>query len=109
MPIYEYVCENCGQHLEVFQSIRAEPLIECEHCHQSTLKKLVSVAGFRLKGSGWYETDFKKEEKKKNLASHDDKPVSTEKKEASTSKPDSKTDTSTTNNNNTKSNTSSGE
>lgn len=69
MPIYEYRCENCGSSLEVFQGINDNPLTECGACHQAALVKLVSAPGFRLKGGGWYETDFKKEtDKKKNLA-----------------------------------------
>lgn len=73
MPIYEYACENCGKHIEVFQSISAEALVNCEACHQATLKKLISASGFRLKGSGWYETDFKTADKQKNLAVSDEK------------------------------------
>ncbi len=59
MPIYEYRCEACGHELEAIQKISDEPLKECPACGQSGLRKLVSVAGFKLKGSGWYETDFK--------------------------------------------------
>jgi putative FmdB family regulatory protein len=69
MPIYEYVCSACGHSTEVFQSIRDQPLTRCQQCTQPTLQKLVSAAGFRLKGGGWYETDFKAAgDKKKNLA-----------------------------------------
>jgi len=68
MPIYEYSCQQCGHALEVFQGMNDAPLTECRHCHQATLVKLVSAPGFRLKGGGWYETDFKKEgDKKKNI------------------------------------------
>ena len=67
MPIYEYQCEACGAQLEVLQKISDEPLKKCRECGQEKLKKLISAAGFRLKGSGWYETDFK-QGKKKNLA-----------------------------------------
>jgi|GEM_PF-2001563 len=66
MPFYEYQCERCGHELEVLQKISDPPLTECPECAQPALKKLVSAAGFRLKGSGWYETDFKGG-KKKNL------------------------------------------
>ena len=64
MPIYEYQCESCGAKLEALQKISDEPLVECPQCGQSALKKLVSAAAFRLKGGGWYETDFKTGDKK---------------------------------------------
>ena len=59
MPIYEYQCNNCNHKIEVLQKISDDPLTQCPSCHQQKLKKLVSAASFRLKGSGWYETDFK--------------------------------------------------
>ena len=59
MPIYEYQCNNCNHKIEVLQKISDDPLAQCPSCHQQKLKKLVSAASFRLKGSGWYETDFK--------------------------------------------------
>ncbi len=68
MPIYEYACEACGHQHEAFQKISDPLLKECPNCHKPSLIKLVSAAGFRLKGSGWYETDFKGGDKKKNLA-----------------------------------------
>ncbi len=64
MPIYEYQCESCDHRLEKLQKLSDEPLKECPSCHTETLKKLVSAATFRLKGSGWYETDFKTGKKK---------------------------------------------
>ncbi len=67
MPIYEYRCESCGHALEKMQKLADAPLTDCPACGQPTLKKLISAAGFRLKGSGWYETDFKQGDKKKNL------------------------------------------
>lgn len=72
MPIYEYECQQCGHRHEVLQKISDEPLTECPACHANALKKLVSAAGFRLSGSGWYETDFKSKNKK-NLAQSDSK------------------------------------
>lgn len=66
MPIYEFSCEACGHRQEALQKINDEPLTVCAACNQPTLKKMVSAAGFRLSGSGWYETDFKGS-KKKNL------------------------------------------
>jgi len=64
MPFYEYRCENCGHEMEALQKISDAPLLYCPECEQAALKKLVSAAGFRLKGSGWYETDFKGGNKK---------------------------------------------
>ena len=64
MPIYEYRCKSCGHDLEKLQRMNDPPLTNCPACNQSELTRLVSVAGFRLKGSGWYETDFKKGGKK---------------------------------------------
>jgi putative FmdB family regulatory protein len=69
MPIYEYQCKACSHELEVIQKVSEEPLKFCPECGQPELNKRVSAAGFRLKGGGWYETDFKKSgDKKKNLA-----------------------------------------
>lgn len=59
MPIYEYQCEACNHRLEALQKMSADPLVRCPVCEQDSLKKLVSAAAFKLKGSGWYETDFK--------------------------------------------------
>jgi putative FmdB family regulatory protein len=59
MPIYEYRCSSCGHEKEVLQKLSDPPLTECPACGKSTLRKLVSAAGFHLKGSGWYATDFK--------------------------------------------------
>ncbi len=64
MPIYEYRCESCGHEMEAIQKISDTPLTDCPNCGQAALKKLISAAGFRLKGGGWYETDFKKAGKK---------------------------------------------
>ena len=59
MPIYEYQCEACGYKFEKLQKISDDPLKVCPSCGASKLSKLVSAAAFRLKGGGWYETDFK--------------------------------------------------
>ena len=64
MPIYEYRCEHCQHKLEAIQKISDAPLVDCPACGQPGLKKLISAAGFRLKGGGWYETDFKSGNKK---------------------------------------------
>jgi len=64
MPIYEYQCESCGHALEKLQRISDDRLTDCPDCGETELRRLVSAAGFRLKGAGWYETDFKKDGKK---------------------------------------------
>ncbi len=67
MPIYEYKCSHCGHQLEAIQKISDNPLLLCPNCDKNGLKKQVTAPSFRLKGSGWYETDFKTG-KKKNLS-----------------------------------------
>lgn len=69
MPIYEYQCESCGETLEKIQKFSDAPLTDCPACGKSTLKKLVSASSFRLKGSGWYETDFKTKKSGKDAKS----------------------------------------
>ncbi|HIG14417.1 MAG TPA: zinc ribbon domain-containing protein [Gammaproteobacteria bacterium] len=59
MPFYEYSCGSCGHELEALQRLSAEPLVDCPACGAAALRKKVSAAAFRLKGTGWYETDFK--------------------------------------------------
>ena len=102
MPIYEYVCDQCGRELETLQKITEEPLIHCPECGEEALRKKVSAAAFRLKGTGWYETDFKdggKEKKKesvKDSSDHSAGQKSGEETSASSggAKSDSKTETS---------------
>jgi putative FmdB family regulatory protein len=72
MPIYEYRCAECGHEMEKLQKISDAPLTDCPACGKPGLQKLVSAAGFRLKGGGWYETDFKSGEKK-NIAKSESK------------------------------------
>ena len=72
MPIYEYKCSHCGHQLEAIQKISDDPLLLCPNCDKNGLKKQVTAPSFRLKGSGWYETDFKTG-KKKNLSDHSSK------------------------------------
>lgn len=91
MPFYEYQCAKCGHHLEVMQRISDAPLRKCPECGKSALTKLISAPVFRLKGSGWYETDFKSDkEGKRNL--HGESDAGTKSDDASASKPDAKTD-----------------
>jgi putative FmdB family regulatory protein len=70
MPIYEYRCIDCDHELEKLQRMSDEPLSHCPKCGAATLRRLVSAPGFRLKGSGWYETDFKKDGKRNLHDSH---------------------------------------
>ena len=70
MPIYEYRCEECGHELEAIQKMSDDPLTKCPNCNNESLVKKISATGFRLKGGGWYETDFKSG-KKKNVAGSD--------------------------------------
>jgi putative FmdB family regulatory protein len=67
VPIYEYRCESCEHRLEKLQKMSEGDLVDCPECQRPALKRLVSAAAFRLKGGGWYETDFKKDNKR-NLA-----------------------------------------
>lgn len=72
MPIYEYQCDSCSHELEKLQKMSEADPVDCPECEQPALKRMVSAAAFRLKGSGWYETDFKKDNKR-NLADTGDK------------------------------------
>jgi len=81
MPIYEYKCQSCGHELEKLQRMNDERLKDCPKCGKAELQRLVSAAGFRLKGAGWYETDFKKGDKK-NLHDSGAEKSSTSKKSA---------------------------
>lgn len=67
MPIYGYACKNCDHTLDALQKMADDPLVDCPECGQATLKRQLSAPRFRLKGQGWYETDFKKD-KQRNLA-----------------------------------------
>lgn len=66
MPIYEYECQACGHGFEVMQKLSDPVLVDCPDCDKSALKKLISPVAFRLKGTGWYETDFKNSQKTKD-------------------------------------------
>jgi putative FmdB family regulatory protein len=69
MPFYEYECQNCKFYSEIMQKITDPPMKKCPSCGKNTMKKLISAPAFRLKGAGWYETDFKSDkEDKRNLA-----------------------------------------
>jgi len=85
MPIYDFQCQSCGNEVEVLQRISDAPLVDCEACGKPTMKKQVTAPSFRLSGTGWYETDFKKGEKK-NLTQKDEKPKKESSKSTSTKK-----------------------
>jgi putative FmdB family regulatory protein len=84
MPIYEYRCEVCGHQEEFLQKVSEPPLTECPVCHKPTFTKLLSAAGFQLKGSGWYATDFR---------SKGSKPAEKKAEDKTEAKPDSKPET----------------
>jgi putative FmdB family regulatory protein len=84
MPIYEYRCETCGHELEALQKMDDPAFSQCPACHNESLKKVISAAAFRLKGGGWYETDFKSGSKK-NI--HDSTSKEDKKAEKGESKP----------------------
>ena len=93
MPIYEYACKNCEHRLDALQKMDEDPLVYCPSCGEAGLRKLISAPRFRLKGAGWYETDFKKDNQR-NLAKGDSEPAKSDKAEAKGSKDDrSKKDT----------------
>jgi len=94
MPFYEYECPHCGYDEEVLQKITDKPLTKCPSCGKKGLRKLMSAPVFRLKGSGWYETDFKSDkENKRNLHGADKEEAKTDTK-AETAKPETpKTET----------------
>lgn len=80
MPIYEYRCGACDHYMDALQKISDAPLTDCPECNEAALKRLISAPSFRLKGSGWYETDFKSDkDRQRNLA---DKKESGEKKDS---------------------------
>jgi putative FmdB family regulatory protein len=88
MPFYEYQCKSCGHELEAMQKVSDPPMKKCPHCGKSQLQRLMSAPVFRLKGGGWYETDFKgDQDNKRNLA---DRPEAEPSKDAAAT--DAKTD-----------------
>lgn len=68
MPIYEYECTSCHHHFDLMQKINEAPATTCPNCSENKLVKLVSAAGFQLKGTGWYATDFKNKNSKPDTA-----------------------------------------
>ena len=87
MPIYEYLCGSCGHVLDALQKVSDDPLTYCPECGQQELKRQLSAPAFRLKGGGWYETDFKDKNRKNVVrADSESKPASSESKPASDAK-----------------------
>ena len=81
MPIYEYTCASCGHELEAMQKMSDAPLVDCPECGKPALQKRISAAGFRLTGTGWYETDFKGSGRKKEDSGTKEAPATTGKDE----------------------------
>jgi putative FmdB family regulatory protein len=75
MPIYDYKCSNCEHQFELIQKFSDQPAKVCPECSKKSIQKLVSAPSFRLKGGGWYETDFKTGDKKNIVDVNDDKPM----------------------------------
>jgi len=96
MPIYEYRCAACGHQEEFLQRVTEPPLTECPVCRKPTFQKLLSAAGFQLKGSGWYATDFKnkasKPAEKKAEDRSDEKSASPKTETKTDAKPEKKTE-----------------
>ena len=81
MPIYAYACKDCDHSLDALQKIADAPLVKCPECGEPGLRRLLSAPRFRLKGQGWYETDFKKDNQRnlhgeKDSSKPEDKPAS---------------------------------
>jgi len=89
VPIYEYACKKCGHKLDALQKMSDDPLLECPECGEPALKRLLSAPRFRLKGKGWYETDFKKDNQR-NVHKSDTEPAKSDKAESKTSKSETK-------------------
>ena len=90
MPIYEYRCEACLHGLEALQKVNDAPLTRCPQCGEDRLRKQLTAAGFRLKGSGWYETDFKGKKPRKDADDKGKPAVKADKDKSSKAKPEAK-------------------
>lgn len=82
MPIYEYKCSNCNHTFDLIQKINDEPVQTCPECFKNTAVRLVSAAGFQLKGTGWYVTDFKNKNQPNTKPSEKNSPPTTTKGES---------------------------
>ena len=85
MPIYEYGCKKCDHTLDALQKIADAPLVDCPECGEPELRRLLSAPSFRLKGGGWYETDFKKGNQRNLHGDKDDKKSSSKKSDTAKS------------------------
>ncbi len=92
MPIYAYACKECDHTLDALQKIADEPVVDCPACGEPALKRLISAPRFRLKGKGWYETDFKKDNQR-NLAGDKEPSAPKEPSAAKEKKSEDKTST----------------
>ncbi len=92
MPIYEYACKKCQHTLDALQKMNDEPLLECPECGEPQLRRLISAPRFRLKGAGWYETDFKKDNQRNVHKSDDDAPKKDKVESKSETKSESKSE-----------------
>ena len=104
MPIYPYRCEQCGFTKDVLQKLSDPILTECPSCHAPAYKRQLTAAGFQLKGSGWYATDFKNSQSPKNSVKAEVSP-SANKTDSTEAKPQASSNTSEVNPTNTSSNT----
>jgi putative FmdB family regulatory protein len=89
VPIYEYACTECDHALDALQKMSDDPLLECPECGEPALKRLLSAPRFRLKGEGWYETDFKKDNQR-NVLKSDKEQSKSDKAESTPDKTDAK-------------------
>ena len=104
MPIYEYQCQGCEHEFETIQKMSEAPLIQCPSCGKDLLRKKISAVAFRLKGGGWYETDFKSGDKK-NVATSNDSGSESSSTAAASSKSESNSETKSSGSGETKSST----
>ena len=81
MPIYEYACKECDHRLDALQKMADAPLVDCPSCGEPSLKRMLSAPRFRLKGQGWYETDFKKDNQRNIAGDKEPKKDKAEKKD----------------------------
>ena len=100
MPIYGYICKSCEHTLDALQKMADEPLVDCPSCGEPALKRALSAPRFRLKGQGWYETDFKKDNQRnlhgdKEASKKDDKKSDSKKSDTSGDKKESTSSTKT--------------
>jgi len=89
VPIYEYACKKCDHKLDALQKMSDDPLLECPQCGEPALKRLLSAPRFRLKGKGWYETDFKKDNQR-NVHKSDTEAAKSDKAESKAGKSETK-------------------